>query len=161
MPKPLPPLPGAPPLPAMPGPGPEAALRPYAARGATIGLGQGPGAQGRGIAAPSAPYGLGPLPEELHLDDARRPAGRRRPPLQRYSPIGERRIRMDEKECDACGNPCGEEYFDAKHPAGPWGNFCYACFKALGMKLGIGKGQHYKRTPDGEWVKLLSEEAAK
>ena len=52
------------------------------------------------------------------------------------------------KNCDICKGTLGSVMYDAR-VAGAWGCTCHACFTAHGGKLGMGKGQKYKRTKEG------------
>lgn len=55
--------------------------------------------------------------------------------------------------CDVCGGKLGSVMYDAKIQ-GMFGCVCHSCFTSCGGKLGIGKGQKYKRTKEGfEYVK--------
>jgi hypothetical protein len=56
--------------------------------------------------------------------------------------------------CDVCEATIGEEFTDAKTTHGPWANLCPACFRKIGVGLGTGRGQRYRRQPDGQYVKI-------
>lgn len=49
------------------------------------------------------------------------------------------------KKCDNCNRPITLEFVDGKTKYGPWGNLCMTCHSVVGVGLGLGKGQHYKR----------------
>lgn len=62
--------------------------------------------------------------------------------------------------CDICHKATTLEYVDCRlgpmSPApGRWANCCWECFQRLGVGLGIGRGQHYRRgsSEDG-WSKV-------
>jgi len=57
-------------------------------------------------------------------------------------------------KCDVCKATLCEDFMDAKTTHGPWANLCPACFRKIGVGLGTGRGQHYRRQPDGEYVKI-------
>jgi len=57
-------------------------------------------------------------------------------------------------DCDVCCSPIGDDFMDAKTTHGPWANLCPACFRKIGVGLGTGRGQHYRRQPDGRYVKI-------
>ena len=56
-------------------------------------------------------------------------------------------------KCDACGGDFGKTMFDAS-VRGRWGNICQACFDEEGCSLGTGKGQQYRKTAEGRWLKV-------
>jgi V8-like Glu-specific endopeptidase len=56
--------------------------------------------------------------------------------------------------CDACAAPLGRTAYDARDPlSGSWGIFCPQCFTFRGCQLGTGRGQLYRRQPEG-WYQL-------
>lgn len=56
--------------------------------------------------------------------------------------------------CDACDAPLDETAYDARDPlSGSWGIFCPQCFTFRGCQLGTGRGQLYRRQPEG-WYQL-------
>lgn len=62
------------------------------------------------------------------------------------------------EKCDICkGNfhTPGEEIFvDGVTIMGPWANMCASCHFDMGRGLGTGRGQKYKKQPDGRWMKI-------
>lgn len=60
----------------------------------------------------------------------------------------------EEKKCDVCKKPVGDEYYDARMNCGCWADMCWECFRHFGLGLGLGKGQKYKRNADGSWKKI-------
>lgn len=57
------------------------------------------------------------------------------------------------KECDVCHSQLGTEFYDVKTIYGPWAFLCTDCFNTLGIGLGTGRGQYYKRNKDGDYIK--------
>lgn len=55
-------------------------------------------------------------------------------------------------DCDICQQPFGDTMYDARTTRGPWGNLCEACFQRFAGHLGQGRGQKYKKQPDGRWL---------
>lgn len=59
------------------------------------------------------------------------------------------------KECDICHGPFTENImFDGKTCYGPWANMCMTCFNTIGVGLGTGLGQQYRKNDSGDWVKI-------
>lgn len=59
------------------------------------------------------------------------------------------------KECDVCHGPFTESImFDGKTCYGPWANMCMSCFNTIGVGLGTGLGQQYRKNDSGDWVKV-------
>ena len=56
--------------------------------------------------------------------------------------------------CDLCQQPFGKAMYDCATRYGAWGNLCHSCWTAEGRPLGLGKGQKYKKMPDGTWEKV-------
>ena len=56
-------------------------------------------------------------------------------------------------KCDYCGGTIGDEFYDAKLDGGSWGDVCKRCFRMHGQGLGVGSGQHYKKTSSGVFEK--------
>ena len=56
--------------------------------------------------------------------------------------------------CDVCHSQVGEEFVDGRTVYGPWANMCHDCFKQIGVGLGTGKGQHYKKDETGKYLKI-------
>lgn len=57
--------------------------------------------------------------------------------------------------CDICHGPFVEDImFDAATYHGPWANMCMHCFNEIGVGLGTGVGQQYKKNDQGQWVKV-------
>lgn len=58
------------------------------------------------------------------------------------------------ENCDYCEDVLSGTFFDAKLPPyGQWAKVCPDCFRDEGCSLGIGRGQEYKKRPNGSWVK--------
>ena len=59
----------------------------------------------------------------------------------------------DIDRCDMCGHDFANDIFmvDAATKHGPWACMCSRCFVEHGADIGWGKGQLYKRTPEG-WL---------
>jgi hypothetical protein len=57
------------------------------------------------------------------------------------------------KTCDLCSGSMAKAsvMYDATLPGVGWCNCCHSCFQAYRGKLGEGRGQKYKRTPEG-WL---------
>jgi len=47
------------------------------------------------------------------------------------------------ESCDVCGKDFKEVFIDGKTAGGPWGLMCRDCHHALGIGLGVGRGQKY------------------
>lgn len=69
-----------------------------------------------------------------------------------------RYVSAERRTCDDFGTPFtmqeGEHVYDAKVPGGPWGTLAEENFRLMGCTLGTGRGQKYRRTADGELVKV-------
>jgi len=61
------------------------------------------------------------------------------------------------KECDLCGAPITDVFYDAKTYYGPWACVCPRCFdhKPRSMKIGTGHGQKYEKQSERNpvWLK--------
>ena len=56
--------------------------------------------------------------------------------------------------CDVCHKPFTKNImYDAKTVYGPWANMCMTCFNSIGVGLGTGLGQQYKKNDSGDWIK--------
>lgn len=55
--------------------------------------------------------------------------------------------------CDLDEKPLVEEFVDGKTRMGPWGNMCPDCHRMYGFGIGVGRGQRYRKQPDGRWLK--------
>ena len=55
---------------------------------------------------------------------------------------------------DDFGAPIKDEFIDCKTNMGPWGIMSPESFKTYGVGLGTGRGQKYKKQPDGKWKKI-------
>lgn len=56
--------------------------------------------------------------------------------------------------CDVCSLPLTDTFVDGKTIFGPWGKLCLNCHGNVGVGLGTGKGQKYKRDPENNvWYK--------
>lgn len=55
--------------------------------------------------------------------------------------------------CDGCHKPLNSTYIDGKTKDGIWGNFDLSCARILGVTLGRGRGQMYRKQDDGSWLK--------
>ena len=55
---------------------------------------------------------------------------------------------------DDFGAPIKDEFIDGKTNQGPWGIMSPASFRQYGVGVGLGKGQWYKKQPDGQWKKI-------
>ena len=58
------------------------------------------------------------------------------------------------KECNICHKPFGTFMYDAMTEYGPWAYMCETCFNIIGIGLGTGLGQQYKKNEAGDWVKI-------
>lgn len=58
------------------------------------------------------------------------------------------------KTCDICNKPFGTFMYDAKTVYGPWACMCETCFNTVGVGLGTGLGQQYKKNDQEQWVKV-------
>lgn len=56
--------------------------------------------------------------------------------------------------CNVCNKPFGTFMYDAKTCYGPWANMCETCFNTIGVDLGTGLGQQYKKNDAGDWIKV-------
>lgn len=50
--------------------------------------------------------------------------------------------------------PIKDEFIDGKTTYGPWGIMSPESFRQFGVGIGLGKGQWYKKQPDGQWKKI-------
>jgi hypothetical protein len=58
-------------------------------------------------------------------------------------------------ERDDFGKKIEEEFIDGKTKLGPWAIMTPATWRLKGVGgLGLGRGQRYKKTVDGRWVKV-------
>jgi hypothetical protein len=55
---------------------------------------------------------------------------------------------------DDFGQPLGDEFIDGKTKMGPWALMTPARWRTHGVGLGTGKGQWYRKQPDGKWLKI-------
>lgn len=46
------------------------------------------------------------------------------------------------------------EFVDGKTRMGPWALMNPASYRLYGIGLGVGKGQHYIKMPNGRWLKI-------
>ncbi len=60
--------------------------------------------------------------------------------------------------CQVSGLPFEDVMYDANIPGMGWGNINQATFDALGCRLGVGKGQRYRKQPDGRWLQVAGGE---
>lgn len=62
------------------------------------------------------------------------------------------------RKCDICGGAIGDTFTDGKTRSGPWAIMCDPCLPkaSIGRNRhhGEGLGQHYKKQPDGKWLKI-------
>lgn len=54
---------------------------------------------------------------------------------------------------DDFGHLITETFIDGKTKVGPWAIMTPESHAAIGMGLGLGKGQQYTRQEDGRWLK--------
>lgn len=60
-------------------------------------------------------------------------------------------------DLDDLGNPIHDEFIDGRVAIGKqtgWGLFIPTAYAVLGGTLGTGRGQRYKKQPDGKWLKV-------
>ena len=55
--------------------------------------------------------------------------------------------------CDTCDKPITSTFVDGATIMGPWGNMCLGCHRKFGVGLGTGKGQLFRKQPDGSFLK--------
>jgi hypothetical protein len=55
--------------------------------------------------------------------------------------------------CIVCRQPFRNSFIDGATRAGRWGLLDLACHRVHGLGLGVGKGQLFRRQPDGRWLK--------
>ena len=55
---------------------------------------------------------------------------------------------------DDFGAPILHEFVDGKTRQGPWAIMSNASHRLYGVGLGLGKGQRYRKQPDGKWLKV-------
>jgi hypothetical protein len=56
---------------------------------------------------------------------------------------------------DDFGKPMEDEFIDGKTKMGPWAFMTPSSWRRYGIVgLGIGRGQRYKKQPDGQWLKV-------
>lgn len=56
---------------------------------------------------------------------------------------------------DDFGRPIHDEFVDGKTKLGPWAMMSPESFAVYGTgRLGTGRGQRYKKQPDGKWLKV-------
>ena len=75
--------------------------------------------------------------------------------------FGEGMIKEEDKywmgsinDVDDFGKPIKDEFVDGKTTMGPWGIMSPESFRIHGVGVGQGKGQKYKKQPDGKWKKI-------
>lgn len=56
-------------------------------------------------------------------------------------------------KCDVCSEPVVDRFNDMKTVMGPWACLCDPCVEKVGVGFGLGRGQGYKKQPDGTWLK--------
>lgn len=62
-------------------------------------------------------------------------------------------------DLDDLGNPIHDEFIDGAISREAGGNGAWAMMtpevhRSVGIGLGVGRGQHYKRQADGRWLKV-------
>jgi len=57
-------------------------------------------------------------------------------------------------DVDDFGKPIKDVFIDGKTNQGPWGIMSPESFRIYGVGVGQGKGQKYKKQPDGKWKKI-------
>lgn len=58
-------------------------------------------------------------------------------------------------DTDDFGDKYSTDMIDGATIAGPWANMTPASWMKYGIgRLGTGYGQHYKKQPDGKWLKI-------
>ena len=55
---------------------------------------------------------------------------------------------------DDFGRLYRDTMYDGKTKMGPWANMTEESWVIYGVGLGIGRGQKYKKQPDGRWMKV-------
>lgn len=63
-------------------------------------------------------------------------------------------VGQPDTKCDTCPRSFTNEFVDGRTIGGSWANMCPSCFPRLGIGLGLGRGQRYRRQPDGRWLKV-------
>lgn len=64
---------------------------------------------------------------------------------------------VDPTNCDTCGGHLLLAFIDGATTRGPWAIMCPSCWRngpGLGYPLGEGRGQKYRKQPDGRWLKV-------
>lgn len=62
---------------------------------------------------------------------------------------------LGSRKCDFCHTECRDDLYDARTVYGPWATMCAECFETYGAgNLGLGRGQHYRKDRNGEFVKV-------
>lgn len=56
--------------------------------------------------------------------------------------------------CQICGAPIKRRFVDGKVRGTGWASMCLLCHLEVGVGLGIGKGQSYKKLASGDWLKV-------
>lgn len=57
-------------------------------------------------------------------------------------------------QCDVCHSQINNVFYDAMTAYGPWANLCTNCFNTIGIGLGTGLGQMYRKQKDGTYLKV-------
>lgn len=60
---------------------------------------------------------------------------------------------LGEKKCNICNETCVDVLIDGRTIYGPWAVMCVACHKSKGVGIGTGKGQQYRESENGDFVK--------
>lgn len=47
-----------------------------------------------------------------------------------------------------------DTFIDGRIHGGSWANMCLKCHAAVGVGLGMGRGQKYTKQEDGRWLKV-------
>lgn len=56
--------------------------------------------------------------------------------------------------CDLCGRTIQNDFVDGRIKSGHWANMCFRCYEENGVGLGTGKGQHYVKGHNGNFIKM-------
>lgn len=56
--------------------------------------------------------------------------------------------------CQICHSPITDEFIDGRTHLGSWAFMCHDCHVIMGVGLGTGRGQLYKKNDKNEWEKI-------
>ena len=63
-------------------------------------------------------------------------------------------VKCDLSEHKPGKHDIGNNFIDGKTTMGPWAIMCLRCSRMYGVGVGTGRGQHYQKQEDGQWLKI-------